>query len=101
VKKNEKAVLKGIGLVVRSLSTLLRKERRESLEPEGGPANALRGYATPGVFASSVRKRLKTKGLVKTPEPSVRKRIERKELGEFLCGQEDGGMPEGVQEASS
>jgi len=54
----------------------------------------MRGYATPGVFASSVRKRLKNKEIAKLDDPSVRKRIEVKDLALFLGGgQEDGGMP--------
>jgi len=43
----------------------------------------LSAYPTPGVLASSVRKRLKKKGIAKKLEPSVRKRIERKDLGKF------------------
>jgi hypothetical protein len=57
-------------------------------------------YATPGVFASSVRKRLKNKEIAKPSDPYVRKRIERKELGDFLAGRTGGRMPKGLPEAS-
>jgi hypothetical protein len=54
----------------------------------------------PGVFASRVRKRLKNKEIAKLHDPSVHKYIEEKDLALFLDGgREDGGMPEGLQEA--
>jgi len=64
---------------------------------------AERGMPPRGVFASGVRNALKNKEIGKTPEPSVRKRIEGKDLAEFFgqkrSGRENGGMPEGLQEA--
>jgi hypothetical protein len=44
------------------------------------------GYATPGVFPSSVHKRLKSKEIAKPHDPNVRKHIEEKDLGLFLGG---------------
>ena len=59
--------------------------------------------STPGAFASSVRNALRNKEKGKTSEASVRKRIEGKDLAEFLgekrSGRDSGGMPEGLQEA--
>ena len=55
----------------------------------------------PGCFASTVRKRLKNKEIAELHDPRMRKRIEVKDLAIFLDGgQEDGGMPEGLQEAA-
>jgi len=51
-------------------------------------------YATAGVFASRVRKRLKSKEIAEPHDPSMREHIEGKDLALFLSGgQEDGGMP--------
>jgi hypothetical protein len=57
------------------------------------------GYATPGVFASSVYKRLKSKEIEKRSDPK-RKRIGGKNSGNFVGKQEDGDMPEGLQRAA-
>jgi hypothetical protein len=51
-------------------------------------------------FASSVCKRLKNKEIAKRSDPNVRKRIEGKNLGDFVGKQEDGDMPEGFQRAA-
>jgi hypothetical protein len=50
----------------------------------------------PGAFLlQGVRNALKNKGIGKTPEPRVRKRIE----GKQRSGRENGATPEGLQEA--
>jgi hypothetical protein len=46
------------------------------------------GYATPGIFASSVCKRLKNKEIAKQSDPNVRKCIEGENLGDFVGKQE-------------
>ena len=61
----------------------------------------MQGMPPPGVFVATVRNQLKKKEIVKAAEPSVRKRIEREDLGEFSGGREDSGMPKGLQEAAS
>jgi hypothetical protein len=44
-------------------------------------------YATPGVLASRVRKRLKNKEIAKPHDPGMRKHIEGKDLvSSFLSG---------------
>jgi hypothetical protein len=53
----------------------------------------------PGVFASSVYKRLKSKEIEKRSDPK-RKRIGGKNSGNFVGKQEDGDMPEGLQRAA-
>jgi hypothetical protein len=107
-------LLKRKELGVHSFRALLNKEQKEcalghwSLQP-----SAMWGYATltgseravvaaphtPGVFALSVRKRLKNKKITKLRDPSVRKCIEGKDLGNYLGGRKDSRMPEGLLEA--
>src|SRR5882724_521023 len=58
----------------------------------------MRGYATPCVFASSVRKRLK-QGDSKTARSKRAPAYRRKGLRSFCGWQEGGGMPEGLRRA--